>query len=249
MAPASQAPVISKWSLKPQNHNATRVRDNQRRHRARVKARIESLEMELTQSRQELRMARARIQELEALLTDGDSSHTLSSHFNGLAREPAGQPNQITTKEALPVEEFGSSGGAPGGLEPCQYLPSSTSQPSGEQHHDQRAAPSLAVRVSNTDPMMPSSLLSDESVASPVIFSIIAQYSRDDRLPLVAPGESTILCRVAYEMVSQQSMASLDFSDFEEWLRPGFRREIKPGEGCRVDTKILYGLIDCLSPL
>ena len=60
---------------------------------------------------------------------------------------------------------------------------------------------------------------------------------------------SGIICRAAYEIISQQSMAGIDISDVEQWLWPGFRRATKPGEGYRVDTKFLYASIDYMSPL
>lgn len=248
MAPARQAPFMSMWSLKAHDHNATRVRDNQRRHRARVKARIESLETELTQSQQELSTARARIEELEALLAARDSACAMSGHFDDSAPEPSSQSDQTIIERPLPAEEPGLLGGGLGEQGCCHRLSRPVNQPS-QQHHDQSPAPSPVTEVLTEDPTAPSSLPADQTAANPVVFSLIAQYDHDGRLPLVAPGESTTLCRVAYEIIAQQNMTGIDMSDVEQWLWPGFRRATKQGEGCRVDTKVLYALIDYLSPL
>ncbi|KAM0226678.1 hypothetical protein ACHAP5_012342 [Fusarium lateritium] len=250
MAPARQAPFISKWSLKTQDRNATRVRDNQRRHRARVKARIESLETELTQSRQELRIALARIEELEALVATRDSAaYAMSSRFNDSAPEPFSRSDQAIIEQPLPAEEPRLLGGGLDEQGCCHRLSRPVNQPSEQQHYDQIPALLPATRVLTEDPTAPSSIPVDQTATNPVVFSLIAQYDHDNRLPLVAPGESTTLCRVAYEIIAQQNMAGIDMSDVEQWLWPGFRRATKQGEGCRVETKVLYALIDYMSPL
>ncbi|KAH7230640.1 uncharacterized protein BKA55DRAFT_583180 [Fusarium redolens] len=250
MAPARQAPFISKWSLKAQDHNATRVRDNQRRHRARVKARIESLETELTQSRQELRIALARIEELEALVAARDSAaYAMSSRFNDSAPEPFSRSDQAIIEQPLPAEEPRLLGGGLDIQGYCHRLSRPANQPSGQQHYDRSPAPSPVTRALTEDPTASSSIPADQTAANSVVFSLIAQYDHDGRLPLVAPGESTTLCRVAYEIIAQQNMAGIEMLDVEQWLWPGFRRATKQGEGCRVDTKVLYALIDYMSPL
>ncbi|PCD20264.1 hypothetical protein AU210_016676 [Fusarium oxysporum f. sp. radicis-cucumerinum] len=247
MAPARQAPFISKWSLRAQDHNATRVRDNQRRHRARVKARIESLE---TGSRQELRIALARIEELEALVAARDSAaYAMSSRFKDSAPEPFSRSDQAIVELPLPAEEPRLLGGGLDKQGCCHLLSRPVNQPSGQQHYDRSPAPLPVTRALTEDPTALSSIPADQTAANPVVFSLNEQYDHDGRLPLVAHGESTNLCRVAYEIIAQQNMAGIEMSDVEEWLWLGFRRATKQGEGCRVDTKVLYALIDYMSPL
>jgi hypothetical protein len=89
----------------------------------------------------------------------------------------------------------------------------------------------------------------DQSEAGIFGFSLLAQYEHDSGLPLVASDESTILCRVAFEIIAQQNMASIDPGELEHQLWSGFRRETKQGEGCRVDTKVLYAVIDYMTSL
>ncbi|KAL5593601.1 hypothetical protein FOBRF1_012703 [Fusarium oxysporum] len=81
------------------------------------------------------------------------------------------------------------------------------------------------------------------------MFSTVQQYDKDDRLPPVAVGESTTLCRVAYEIISQHNITGVESSEIEQCLRPGFRRATRGGEGCRVETTILYALIDRINPV
>ena len=244
MAPTPHAPLMSKWSLKTQDHTATRARNNQRRHRARVKARIEGLETELTRSQQELRTARARIAELEDLLATRGSANAVSGHFS--APEPS---CQSITEQSLPARELEllSSDLGEQGRYCCPLIPVNRSL--GHQHHHRSPTPLPVAGIPTEDPTTSSSLLTDQITASPATLSLITRYGHDGRLPLVAPGESTTLCRVAYEIVAQQNITGIDVSDVEQRLWPGFRRETKQGEGCRVNTKVLYALIDSISPL
>lgn len=58
--------LMDKWSTKPPDHNANRVRNNQRRHRARVKSRMEELETRLQETNEKLEAALSTISSLKA---------------------------------------------------------------------------------------------------------------------------------------------------------------------------------------
>ncbi|ROT41983.1 hypothetical protein SODALDRAFT_4728 [Sodiomyces alkalinus F11] len=62
--------MILKWSSKPKDHNTIRVRENQRRHRARRKAYIEDLERQLDEARAQLSDALAANAELQSEMVD-----------------------------------------------------------------------------------------------------------------------------------------------------------------------------------
>jgi hypothetical protein len=62
-------------------------------------------------------------------------------------------------------------------------------------------------------------------------------------LPAPSPGESTITCREAYRII-REHMADVDLEAATESLKPGFRRAIIPGTGCRVQTHILFSFVD-----
>jgi hypothetical protein len=211
---ADKTPNVTKWTLNP---NPTRVRDNQRRHRARVKARTESLEAQLHAAKQELRAAHARIHELESLLAS--HSHLVVSSKQGEC------PVQLTVSQG-DCDEATSH----------RHILTTFDERSRQQDLDKNTgAPFFAIA-------------STDALAS-TMFSTVQHYDKDDQLPPVAAGESTTLCCVAYEIIEQHNMTGVESSEIENFLRPGFRREKRKGEGCRVETTVLYALIDRISPV
>ncbi|KPM34829.1 hypothetical protein AK830_g11746 [Neonectria ditissima] len=58
--------LLTKWSSKPADHKIVRVRNNQRRHRERVKSRIADLESRLAETQLELQRALSTIERLTA---------------------------------------------------------------------------------------------------------------------------------------------------------------------------------------
>ncbi|KAF5561553.1 hypothetical protein FPHYL_6149 [Fusarium phyllophilum] len=213
MKPTDKTPNVTKWTLNP---NPTRVRDNQRRHRARVKARTESLEAQLNATQQELRAAHTRIQELESFLT-------------------ANRPLFISDQAEFPVGLAVSNSGCD---EPTcsRHVPTTIDQRSIQHDLDKNAvAPFFEMPSTN--------------VLASNMFSTVQHYDKDDQLPPVTTGESTTLCRVAYEIIDQHNMTGVEPCEIEYCLRPGFRRATRKGEGCRVKTTILYALIDRISPI
>jgi hypothetical protein len=74
----------------------------------------------------------------------------------------------------------------------------------------------------------------------------------DDCLLLPPPGagESTIPCRDAYSIIKARGTPEeVDLSLANEWLKPGFRRAIAPGTGCRVQTHLLFAFVDHITPI
>ncbi|KAF5252917.1 hypothetical protein FANTH_2242 [Fusarium anthophilum] len=206
-------PKVTKWTLNP---NPTRVRDNQRRHRARVKARTEFLEAQLSATQQELQAAQVRIHELESFITANRSLF-------------------VSEQGELPVGLGASHSGCD---EPTCYRPILTTldERSRPQDLDKNAVASF-------------SDIPSTNVLASTMFSTVQHYDKDDQLPPVAAGESTTLCRLAYEMIEQHNITGVESFDIENCLRPGFRRAARMGEGCRVETTILYALIDRISPV
>jgi hypothetical protein len=68
-------------------------------------------------------------------------------------------------------------------------------------------------------------------------------------LPAPGAGESTIPCGEAYSIIKDRSTPDLDLSAVNEWLKPGFRRAIVPGTGCRVQTHLLFAFVDHITPI
>jgi hypothetical protein len=68
-------------------------------------------------------------------------------------------------------------------------------------------------------------------------------------LPSPSVGESTIPCREAYSIIKDRISPDFDLSTATEWLKPGFRRAVLPGTGCRVKTHILFALVDHITSI
>ncbi|KAF5637994.1 hypothetical protein F52700_4697 [Fusarium sp. NRRL 52700] len=216
MKSTEKNPNVTKWTLNP---NPTRVRDNQRRHRARVKARTESLEAQLNATQQELRAAQARIHELESFLTANRSLFV---------------SGQVELPTGLGASNSGNCD------EPTCCRPILTVTNLGERSRQQD-------RDENS--VAPFFEITPADVLTSTMFSTVQHYDQDDQLPPVAAGESTTLCRLAYEIINQHNMTGVESREIEHCLRPGFRRATRMGEGCRVETTILYALIDSISPV
>ncbi|KAK7699061.1 hypothetical protein SLS64_011975 [Diaporthe eres] len=150
-------PSILKWSSKPADHNAIRVRNNQRRHRARAKGHIEDLEKRLEETSSRLEAALQTI-----------------SH---LAQE---------------------------------------------------------VEI----------LRGHTTVAPPTAETEDSADCGCDGLPPQAPGESTLPCSSAFRIIEQQNFSGVEVTTIRAWLGPGFRKALKPGEACRVETNRVYELLD-----
>ncbi|OCK91328.1 uncharacterized protein K441DRAFT_575766 [Cenococcum geophilum 1.58] len=59
--------------------------------------------------------------------------------------------------------------------------------------------------------------------------------------------ESTTLCSQAFVLISQQNFREIDAYTIKSWLYEGFRQARNENEGCRVDNKLLFGLLDFIS--
>jgi hypothetical protein len=60
-------------------------------------------------------------------------------------------------------------------------------------------------------------------------------------------GESTMLCSEAYILIAQQNFRGINQGDVATWLWNSFRRPLQPGEGCRVNTDMLFSLLAFIS--
>jgi uncharacterized membrane-anchored protein YhcB (DUF1043 family) len=69
--------MMSRWSAKPADYNAARLRNNQRRHRKRVKDHVAELESRLSETQLQLDQALSRIAELSAELSRARRLHPM----------------------------------------------------------------------------------------------------------------------------------------------------------------------------
>lgn len=178
----NQTMQIEKWSSKPVDYNATRVRNNQRRHRARVKSHIHDLEIRLEETNSKLESALSTIA-------------SLTAELEALRRG--------TSTTLLPVED---------------------------------CAPSTAHGAAD---------ISGTSAATSQITSGGDVADCDcQSLPAPAPGESTVPCSSAFQIIEQQNYSGIEVTTIKAWLGPSFRKSLKPGESCRVESNRLYELLD-----
>jgi hypothetical protein len=234
---------VHKFSSKPPGHDAARQRENQRRHRARVKSRISELEAALSDTQNKLDDAlrqintlAAEVQRLHALGSEASTPqrHGFVSHDSDLAHINTDHTSQQETPE-----------------------PNSSSRPETEDATD-AATPTETARPTSPDIIVPDGqgALSTGTPIRAVFQEVTIPISDLENanhdcplLPAPSAGESTIPCRDAYSIIKERSSPEFDLSAANEWLKPGFRRAIVPGTGCRVQTHILFAFVDHITPI
>lgn len=262
--------MTQKWSSKSAELKSARVRENQRRHRARAKAYTALLERQLAdvQSRlrdvlaqnaallSEIEDLRASLAKTSALAIDEseqdengcpekdvstiDTAAVISSHTAQSAETP-----QIATSPEL-KEQQRQPQTAPS-PSPCQSLSQcrACDKPTSSSQSDAAAA---LLDLASTAPIG-----WDSADAA----ALALQRAACARLPPPAPGESTIPCDAAYAIIRQQVRGQdgvtgcppPDLAAINEILAPGFRGSDGREEGCRVESARVFEVIDSINPL
>ncbi|EHK18293.1 uncharacterized protein TRIVIDRAFT_58420 [Trichoderma virens Gv29-8] len=208
--------MISKWSSKSPKQQATRIRNNQRRHRAKVKAHITSLEEELAETRRQLIAAE-------------HSIGALTAEVERLRSEARKKP---TIASVAPVKYHSDSPMSHTVLEPpCCSLSHNQRQLGDSSSYERKAKADLSFDI----PAMAS-------------IAFVTQYDCHS-LPPPRPDESTTNCVAAYQIIGQQNFKGVDMEAIHQWLKSGYRRATRPGDGCTVVNSLLYSLINHLSPV
>lgn len=200
------APSVLKWSSKPADHNAIRVRNNQRRHRARAKGHVEDLEKRLEETSARLEAALQTI-----------------SH---LAQEVEILRGRLPPSSAWPQSPLPTAA-----LQNVSHVEVQRLDPTTVQEGLQQPT--------NGFPNVP-----DTIVAPPTADPEANADCGCDGLPPQAPGESTLPCSSAFRIIEQQNFSGVEVTTIRAWLGPGFRKALKPGEACRVETNRVYELLD-----
>ncbi|AEO58725.1 hypothetical protein MYCTH_2306233 [Thermothelomyces thermophilus ATCC 42464] len=247
---------IRRFSCKPPGHDAARQRENQRRHRARVKSRIAELEAALSDAQARLDEA---LQRIDALTTEVQRLRALSPS-SLTAPQPA---DRARLGDAAAKSELPESPGCCLCSQAAGSLTANAAPDSRDMFRTGRASNEVSTpqpkgQAETVDATAPPAMRSTEPVitggtrgAAEPAAEIDLEDLNDDCALLPAPGEgeSTIPCREAYSIIKEWSASSeFDLAVANEWLRPGFRRAIAPGTGCRVQTHILFAFVDHLTP-
>ncbi|KAF2247374.1 hypothetical protein BU26DRAFT_520551 [Trematosphaeria pertusa] len=237
-------------------HTLNRVRENQRRHRARRKDYIASLEQKLAEAEKQLAEARA---ELAAVKAERDACVSASKSVESDAARDI-RAEDITlqgTNGAAPNQQADLLLPPPPPLEhpdvpdlsflgpfyipdPLNLSPTSTSPLS------------LAdLQLQLPDPIDlapgPPPCCKDSPSAAPPEDPTDPECTSCKTRPAPAPSESTTLCAQAYVLIQQQNFRAIDPATIRLWLYQGFRRAQRQGEGCRVENGALFRLLDYIS--
>lgn len=208
-----QSTYMDKWSSKPSDHNAIRVRNNQRRHRARVKDHIEDLEKRLDETNTRLEAALSKIASLKSELEVLRGHQPVSSSHASSQSSP---PRRGSSSSSMHTRSDDAETFYPAFHQPLPpenaFVPSPHSQ---------------TVAVVESDGMGGST-----------------DICNCEGLPPPAAGESTVPCGSAFQIIEQQNFSGIEVTKIRAWLGPGFRTSPIPGGPCRVETNLLYQLLD-----
>jgi len=246
-------------------HTLTRVRENQRRHRARRKDHITTLEEKLAETEKQLEEARA---EIALLRRERDVGVVVLPCPHGEdaeeRRDEGGEAVVLRKDSAVEDEDVRLDGGMEG-VESLHTRDGRTSA------HASTTAQRLALYVPTIQPdtfldtfyafsSLPSPIPNTTSLdiagpppccedtpASVVPPSADPECSTCKTRPAPLPSESTTLCAQAYVMISQQNFRDVDAGTIRLWLYQGYRRAQRQGEGCRVENGALFRLLDFIS--
>lgn len=217
---------MSKWSTKQTDSKAVRVRNNQRRHRQRVKERMAYLESRLDETQSQLNSALDLVAELSAEL----------DRLKGKREPPRARRSKADLAEAdgdrdQPWERYDNDGETANQDADTEATQNATRPPpSMEDHSSICCAPTPCLTDGESPTVNDSEWPSD--------------YDDSPALPPPAPGKSTTRCRDAFVIIEQQNYRSMDREAIRRWLEPGFSKALSRGDGCRVDTERLFALLD-----
>ncbi|KAH8747627.1 hypothetical protein F5883DRAFT_437073 [Diaporthe sp. PMI_573] len=234
------------------NQKAARLRDNQRRHRARVKAHTAELEARLAETKARLDAALDEIAHLTSEVESLRSGLVTEQHANAGPDSSSRETRAHSRPQAV----------AP----PLGNRASHPLCPFGEPTISNIAGPSVRERASSDGPDVSRALpasprpqcsgncdqdqthVDGEAHATQPDILVVMMSGRDCKgLPAPRSGESTTPCFDAYKVIEQQNFSDLDVAAITRWLKPGFRKAADKGGGCRVDTQLLFALLDHIS--
>lgn len=238
----SEAVPTRKRARVSAEHTLNRVRENQRRHRARRRDYISSLEEKLAETEKQLAEARV---EIAALRAERDAKTW---------RRQTGYDDELIIGRIVGDEgEAKAANKEPGEL--FLSILSPISLPSPTQVSNAQPLDPLLDALATSDMTDPSNsmlggpppcCLDEPSEPTPNAASD-PECTNCATRPPPAPTESTTLCSQAYVMIQQHNFRGIDAITIRTWLYQGYRRAQRKGEGCRVENGALMSLLDFIS--
>ncbi|OAL04618.1 hypothetical protein IQ06DRAFT_290671 [Phaeosphaeriaceae sp. SRC1lsM3a] len=231
-------------------HTLNRVRENQRRHRARQRDRVTSLEEKLAETEKLLAEARAEIEFLKAsqeatTIMCRNSQVEIPRDFaacdvhENVDNTPKPSELAVINEEAGPQFPYL-------GNPDLSFLGNDVSSAFIIDINN------LAIPVTTTTEGLesvsgPPPCCSDTASLPLPDEHADPECSTCKTKPPPDPSESTTLCAQAFVLISQQNFRNLDPETIRMWLAQGLRRAQREGEGCRVENGALLRLLDYIS--
>lgn len=238
-------------------HTLTRVRENQRRHRARRKTYIATLELKLAETEAQLAAARAEIQTLRG---EREMWRAQAGRRVGVAASEEDVQREMRALEklvdTLPAPGLGDGGvfafalGIPtAGTEDAEVEAETDGCLAAGETPDADADVNVHIDTSLDDAALPPTgppPCCTDIVPAPAPSPSLECTTCHTR-PAPFPSESTTLCAQAYVLIAQQNFRGIDAGTIRLWLWQGYRRARQEGEGCRVENGALFRLLDYIS--
>ncbi|KAH6879416.1 Trappc4 protein [Thelonectria olida] len=291
MAPESPSPPRRRAKRVSAQHTLERVRNNQRRHRARRKDHIATLEQKLGEAEQTISTLRGQVETLQAALArcrrqphdqnEADSVQAFGALFDTEDLGAWELPATASTEPLVSDDQPGSEVNAlispptesPQALIPMAQSSEFISEPplvaeSASSPAFAEAGSLLPATVTQDHILTPTTACCSNDPSSDSQPTVNATNRMalvpSQETPLLLPGyvfqsameayyqanpygEPTMLCSEAYILIAQQNFKGMNQGDVATWLWNGFRRSLQPGEGCRVNTDMLFSLLAFIS--
>jgi hypothetical protein len=270
MTPDAYRARVHKFSCKPPDHNAARHRARVKGHIAELEALLASTQSQLADALKQIETLTAEVERLRrALGSRPDDPEEVKPPVESESRrdnvpgmDTASSPDQTVSEVPDTPTSIDLSHDTPSTLAlspsttvaspPCCCTETTNASLDESQCGQANRSSEAGVTLPNLTTTNPSHPPAGDSI-HPANTIAEMEDPNDDHplLPPPQPGESTITCREAFEMlrdhilnINGASSPDLDLSAAAEWLRPGFRRAVVPGSGCRVQTHILFAFVD-----
>ncbi|KAJ5309743.1 uncharacterized protein N7443_002204 [Penicillium atrosanguineum] len=231
-----------------------RVRDNQRKSRARKQEYTRELEQQLAAYKKEaqqkdiehrlvLQKLDSENRNLKSLLGSLGVSADLIQQYVNLADQGA----SVGRKVAIPAMHR-TNKPCPSPSPPCSFTASQATD--GDQNGNQKIDEKPAVRgVCNAAEVKPTEEQSPQNLKNlaPLCCSGSGQGS-SEVWPTMSNDDlmNTTMCAIADELINQYNTSGADIEEIRRRLWSGFRSE-KSGDGCRVQNQILFQVLDEIS--
>jgi len=237
---------MGRKKTKTPEQNLARVRDNQRRHRAKIRDYVQELEQKLAENQALLAEAESKVfeltaaLELERLRAEKTQSLCQSSEFCSSHQAEVPLPDGPTQSMELRInvsDAYPSHARKRCCASDCPLM-DQCALCTPQASHTKTAVSSHNIEQSPAG-----------NCPKSASFTETLELAKEQCLDLKPPqhSESTTLCITAYSLIDQQNFRGIETATIYQWLRQGFRSGCDTQDGCRVENNTLFSLLDFLS--